>query len=295
MTKSFIKHYFSKLNARIQYLYYKCVFGKNIIVINCWVNQSYGKIQHRNFGDELNVFLLEELTGKRVICYHSYGKKNIPNYMVIGSIIQDLADSSTIVWGAGVMRNDDILPVKPHKVCATRGKLTQDYLLKRGVSSPSIYGDPALLLPIVYHPKCKKKYKYGLIPHVKDLDLPLIQDILKSNTDIHLISLENYEDWHFIIDELCSCEAILSSSLHGLILGDTYGIPNTWVRFSSNICGGDFKYLDYFSGVNRKTKTPILLTDAYKLIDAIAALDNYEPIVFDKDALLKACPFDITL
>ena len=49
------------------------------------------------------------------------------------------------------------------------------------------------------------------------------------------------------VEELVQCEKIISSSMHGLILSDAYGIPNQWVRFSDRIIGGEYKYFDYYS------------------------------------------------
>ena len=85
---------------------------------------------------------------------------------------------------------------------------------------------------------------------------------------------------------------ILSSSLHGLILSDAYGIPNLWISVSNNIIGGDFKFLDYFSGVERHTNKPIKVEHNTRIEDLIEqTIKQYKPIVFNKDILLDACPF----
>ena len=46
-----------------------------------------------------------------------------------------------------------------------------------------------------------------------------------------VIHMANYKDWHDVIDEINQCQFILSSSLHGLIIADSYGIPNNGLSF----------------------------------------------------------------
>ena len=69
------------------------------------------------------------------------------------------------------------------------------------------------------------------------------------------MSIEKY--WKCWVDELCACEYVISSSLHGLILAEAYHIPTLWATFSDNINGGTFKYMDYYKSIN--TITPPML------------------------------------
>ena len=50
-----------------------------------------------------------------------------------------------------------------------------------------------------------------------------------------------------VIRDIASCGAILSSSLHGLVVADSYGIPAAWTSGSPPLTGGDFKFQDYAS------------------------------------------------
>lgn len=56
--------------------------------------------------------------------------------------------------------------------------------------------------------------------------------------------------WKVVIDQIYSCQSILSSSLHGLICADAYNIPNLWLKQKLN--EGDFKFLDYFASQGRE-------------------------------------------
>jgi hypothetical protein len=50
-----------------------------------------------------------------------------------------------------------------------------------------------------------------------------------------------------IIDKIKSCRCTISSSLHGFIVTHAYGIPGTWCKFSNNVIGDGFKFIDYLS------------------------------------------------
>lgn len=281
-------------------LYYLCIsYWRKDIVVNSFLKQIGGKpIKHSNFGDDLNYYLIRELSGKNVICYNNllfrYCGLKISNLSCIGSIVDMLSDSKTIIWGAGAIECIPLSPKnKPFKVLAVRGPLTREYLIKYGVDCPETYGDPALLLPYIYKPKSNhKRYEIGIIPHYVDLDSEVIKEIVKERNDaIKVINFVEYMDWHDIIDEICCCKFIISSSLHGLIVSDAYNIPNVWVKFSSKIWGNDFKYHDYYASVHKETSPQIIKkrSDMDRLFEF---KDKWKPINIDLTGLMETCPFD---
>ena len=194
-----------------------------------------------NFGDALNPAFIYMLTGKKIswINPRLYKRKN---YIVMGSILVS-ANKYSIVWGAGFLFPDSKCSEKPFKVCAVRGPLTRQKLLENGIDCPEVYGDPALLLPLLYTPKIEKKYKLGIIPHFHDKTSEWLEVV--NNSDVKIIDIQNSDPMRFI-DELLSCEKIASSSLHGLIVADAYKIPSLWLEFSDKVEGEGFKFRDYF-------------------------------------------------
>lgn len=294
MITKIIKYAFYCVKKFLNTFYCLCRYKGDIILIDAWINQWFGKLDSRNFGDELNVYIIEQLTGKRVVNRRNTFLNGI-RFLVIGSIVEFYSSSKSIIWGSGAMYgNSSKKIIKPRAVLAVRGQYTRDYLLRHQIECPAIYGDPALLLPYVYNKNVKKKYKYGLIPHVADLDNSIIKSFMqKSKNQIHLISFQNYGDWHNVIDQIKSCENIISSSLHGLIVSDAYGIPNVWIKISDNINGGEFKFKDYFSGVKREYKPPIVMTEETTLSAIDLVLSTYKKISPDLKSLINTCPWKI--
>ena len=148
---------------------------------------------------------------------------------MVGSIIK-YARRGTVVWGAGTKRaNQEVSPDADYR--AVRGPLTRAMILHNGGKCPDIYGDPALLLPRFYRPKRDKKFKVGLVRHYVHLDVPVI--LGDGATEIP-IKRCGYDGIERFIDEILECEVILSSSLHGIIAANAYGIPALWCDFSGS-------------------------------------------------------------
>jgi pyruvyltransferase len=237
-----------------------------------------------NFGDQLNPYLIPKLFGVPIkwVNYDSKTKK----VFSIGSILGK-ASSQDEIWGSGLISRVS-KPFSPPKIHSVRGPLTRARLLDFGIKCPAIYGDPALLLPLIYSPKIAKRFKIGVIPHYVDKKDPAVLAISK-DPSIKIIDIQKSVE--SVISDVLSCEFIFSSSLHGLVVADAYGIHNSWIRFSNKIIGGDFKFNDYFLSVGRAHRTPNLVnpsTDLYKQL----ALYREEKINIDLDAILRCSPFN---
>lgn len=181
-----------------------------------------------NFGDELGAIILRHygFTVKRV----SFAKAD---YLLTGTML-DSAESknrriTVIGSGSGHTHEAD----HEFKVLAVRGKLTAKALGLKKVP----LGDLGLLASRIWH-KEPARYDIGVVRHYVDHeDYPF--------ADIIIDATEPAED---VIKKISSCRVIMSSSLHGIIVADSYGIPN--MRIARNdVITGDWKWMDHKSAL----------------------------------------------
>lgn len=266
------------------------------LVINAYVFHQGNSVKHTNWGDDINFFFLKEIS-RRSICIHQHSSYSYffkkPNYLVIGSTVNLLCNEQSVVWGAGAISDDLELPFKPSRVCAVRGPLTRKYLLKRGIACPEIYGDPALLLSLYYRPKIQKNHRIGVILHYKDQIDENKERILQAFPDAYFIDIAHYNNWLDFVNKLLSCDSVLSSSLHGLIIAESYGIPNVWIKLSDNVMGGEFKFHDFFLSINRDRFGPVDLMFHVDTDEVEKAILSWNKGFIDLKCLLNSCPFKI--
>lgn len=277
---------------------YKFYFCKAIIINGYVDDYTWKGIRHRNWGDDLNYYFLKELTGRPIVFYHNFKFAKLlklKNYLCIGTLLDavNYSNANTIVWGSGVSGQERTF-IHPERIKAVRGVKTKDFCDRYKVKCPNVFGDPALLLPLVYKSSVKKKYRLGIIPHVIDQKHPVITELKeKYSKDVLIIDLANYKKWTDVIDQICSCEQILSSSLHGLIVSDAYQVPNCWIELTGNISGGHFKFFDYASSVERKFVSPIKINSVGSLFSLKVDNASSDKISELQKNLISSCPFKI--
>lgn len=222
---------------------------------------------YKNFGDELTPVILEHFIPDEDI--ELAQRKERGKVLGVGSIMAALEPGDT-VWGSGSNQPGRKYNGRGCKILAVRGPLTAKQIV--GAPKGVVYGDPALLLPLIYDPKVKKTHKVGILPHYVDKR----EALKKHNTQEGFATGEEkfidiLDDWRKVIEEVKSCEKIISSSLHGIICAEAYGIPAVWTKYdtSSKIRGGDFKYQDYFLGTGRKEQKPNKVLPPIQNLEAI--------------------------
>lgn len=272
------------------------------VIINAFVYYDGDKrVRHENWGDDINYYFLREIIVRPLVLLNRTSlafRLKFRNYLVIGSTIDMLCRANTEVWGAGIIDGNKPLKVKPRVVYAVRGPLTREKLLAEGVECPEIYGDPALLTPLYYRPDKQKRYKYGIISHVSNqatvANLRLNGKCVSKCADVRVINLGQYIHWHDIIDQVCECEVILSSSLHGLIIAEAYHVPNVWIEFGKPLIGGHFKFHDFFMSIHRDRERPVVIHGVEIPLDPInIEIARWEQGSIDLQPLLNACPFKL--
>lgn len=188
----------------------------------------------KNFGDELNGFLLDKMG-----VTHSWSTAQKAELVIAGSVLQHLPEHyAGTVCGTGKLHEHNRIHLGDARVFALRGKLTQAGVTGLGGQQP-VLGDPGLLAPMFVRQPVAK-HDLGVVGHWSD------EDLHRRFAYGHRID----PTWPVekVIREIASCRRIVSSSLHGLIIADAYGIPRQAERHGRfEHEGDDFKYRDYAS------------------------------------------------
>lgn len=195
-----------------------------------------------NFGDEVVPLILESAHVKQF----EWSPPETAEFIIAGSIIEHLpADWTGTVCGAGLLHESSRPNLSKANVLAVRGQLTLDRLSVKSLRHRHdvVLGDPALLVPSWIR-QYQGKWDLGVIPHWSD------KELIKRFPYGHYIDVRKPPVE--VIEDIAKCKRVISSSLHGIIVADAYGIPRRAELFPDAMKrfvheGGDFKYRDYAS------------------------------------------------
>lgn len=211
-----------------------------------------------NFGDLIGPYLISKITNKPVL---NITKECDSGFMTVGSILQLIDRKNMVVWGSGFIQNpteeviNNIKRFSP-EILSVRGKKTVEYLVEANISIPEniVYGDPALILPLFYEPLLKGPKKIGVCPHFMHKS-NFLAEIVQDDF-IKIIDVQT--DVESAVDAISSSSVCISTSLHGLIIAQAYGIPWVWLEiYDKNLLGNDFKFKDFFSTLNEEQVTHV--------------------------------------
>ena len=217
-----------------------------------------------NFGDLLTPALLKSY-GARPLWVDCCERDNPMQFdmtlVSCGSILGWVRkDFNGFVLGTGLQSENEAKVLPDAKFFGVRGALTRSRMQLDGYLN---LGDPGLLVERLYKRKLvKKKWTLGIVPNqgeanaegVRGLVSALTQEIAGSGMCCKLINPRGFPV--SVIEDICACEYVVSSSLHGLVIADAFGIPNARVRLSEKI--GDFKFQDYYSAYDEELSTTVV-------------------------------------
>ena len=201
----------------------------------------------------------------------------------VGSVLH-LGREGAVVWGTG--RNPKI-PEHRHRwsnldVRAVRGPLTASFLRARGVEVPNVQGDPALLaaqlLPELRASPTDDRYPVTVIPNLNE------RGRFRSERHPATWLLDPSQPLETVLRRIAASELVVTSSLHALVIADSFGVP---ARQVSPVREHPDKYRDYFEGTGRSQPRP-----AVDVNEALR-LGGVEPPVLDTGALKAAFPYDL--
>tara|TARA_R110000772_G_scaffold101045_2_gene201501 strand:+ start:1011 stop:1799 length:789 start_codon:yes stop_codon:yes gene_type:complete len=247
-----------------------------------WFNNEGG-----NFGDAICPWILERMTGQEIKRSEESG-----SLASIGSILMYNYSNPKTIWGSGAISDYHFSPmVHKHEILAVRGPKSRDRLLEDGITCPEVYGDPSILLPyLVDDSPIEKKHEVSFLPHWIDLELLRKNKNISDNFNIIDIrsGVEN------VLTQIRQSEKIISSSLHGIIVPEAFGIDSYFMRISNRVTGKFFKFEDYYNSTGREI---LCFEDlGATLIDPEKIINNFENSKpkFEVEKLLRAFPYQIT-
>lgn len=181
-----------------------------------------------------------------------------------GSVLSWLpVEFEGVVLGSGLMCKEQRR--LPHaKYWAVRGPRTRQLM---GAPEGTVLGDPGILADLLVERE-PVEYKLGFIPHFADKSDERVVEFSKND---HVLTIDVQKDVLEILKDVSRCEAIISSSLHGLVVADAFGLPAAWL-WSDNVAGNGFKFYDYHDtfGTNRE---PIELTTPENVLSVVKKVD----------------------
>lgn len=237
-----------------------------------WWKQS-GDVQ--NVGDRLSPVVVEYVCS--LFNQPPRKQSRTRHLYAIGSIIDGGYQDAT-VWGSGLLRGKNQYWWRHFRkldIRCVRGPETRRVLMNNGYICPEVYGDPAVLMPLIYKARdSANKTEYRVVPHM----------IYGSNYPNFLNP--NTNDWQDFIDKIVQSKLVISSSLHGIILAEAYGVPAILLNdHGMNL----YKYQDYYYSTGR-TEFPIAKSVEEALFMQPAPIPDFSQM---QKNLLDSFPSDL--
>lgn len=201
-----------------------------------------------NFGDRIAPLLLEHFADLKV----EWDTISHAQVASVGSILEHIPP----LWDGYILGSGKLfefsrlhLHTKTATVLAIRGPLSA-----RGIAGSYALGDPGVLADELVGIQ-PKQWDLGIIPHWQDKELASkFQALIKAPNTIKVINPS--DDPLTVLRQIGACRRIVTSSLHGMIVADAFGIPRR-----VEICpamakdGGDFKFRDYSASIQTPWET----------------------------------------
>lgn len=229
-----------------------------------------------NFGDEMSPHAVALASGRRV----RWAPAAEADMVAVGSILQYVAPRTKrkpLVWGSG-LRNApragaaDAIAASLGPILAVRGPETIAHL---GVTACEV-GDPAVLAPQLL-PRAPRRQGAVFVPHLSTWRTRATRSQLSLARRAGYDVVSPASKWTTVLRRISRADFVITSSLHGLIVAHSYGVPAQLVMPSTGPgAESKFKYVDYLESVGlafepATFESAIDSTAARTLIDQRAA------------------------
>lgn len=253
-----------------------------------------------NFGDAMSPLIVEKMSGRQTtfsgiwcadmmavgsVFYHGGYLAGDWSSGIVGKAkgVVSLAHAwfrrPLIVWGSGFLCRPRI--VTPYfkrrlEIHALRGRYSAELLSGMGIQIDTThlaFGDPGLLFADLFGISPDPSYDIGIVPHVYDRGFG--KELLRAveRCGFRAVLIEASRDPLAVSRDIAKCSRIISSSLHGLVVSDSLGIPNLHLGLSTlEMEKEDFelKFRDYYSAFDEEM--PAIVEGRAFLNDAKAFL-----------------------
>lgn len=200
----------------------------------------------------------------------------------VGSVLS-LSLNDCTVWGSGLLCSQISPTIRPRfkklDIRAVRGPNTKKVLESRGYICPNVFGDPGMLVPLIYPAKRTKQQGPLVIKHY-------LANWIPNDNFRHANILTS--DYKCFIDKILCSTIVVSSSLHGIILAESYGVPAVLLndkRHDFNL----FKYEDWYLSTGRSS-FPVANSIEEALSLTPAPLPHLAPL---QEKLMSVFPYDL--
>ncbi|MDQ0504873.1 polysaccharide pyruvyl transferase family protein [Xanthobacter agilis] len=287
---------------------------------------------HVNLGDALSPVMVALLSSLPVV--HTSHSAKSSRMAAVGTIGHMLRNGEVTLWGTGSSRycNPHVAPGEEritfapypgtrYRVAATRGPVSRALFGAENTLGPAVFGDPVWLLPQFYRPPIAKKWDLGVIVHLSELngdglDTEVRPELLRYHIpedfrgSIHIIQTRtaiSADAMRERLDEILACRRLVSTSLHGMVFAESYGIPCLYFapkgrrrglvpRPLDPDDGNDLRITDLYQGLGLKqlhvyVQPRLLPTNWAHLMRSIDRV--WEPKPFDYEPLLDAFPLAV--
>lgn len=251
------------------------------------VNYEYWT-EKENVGDYLSSVIYQWMLERKQLKKDSPAKKTC-HLLGVGSIIAT-KPFDAVIWGSGihtVVTQHLLFKWKKYvkyDVRAVRGPITHNILKSCGYACENVvYGDPAVLMPLIYMPKSQeKKYDISVIQHLSVKEKNVLCD------KCHSIEIQT-TDYKHVIDEIVASKMVISSSLHGIILSEAYGVPAIFMNENGKMYSEIIKYFDWYYSTNRRT---VVMAESLEEAQTLSPMKLPELNMMQKE-LLECFPYDL--
>ena len=208
-----------------------------------------------DLGDALSPLVVAHLSGRPV----EWAPCEAADLYAAGSLMSVIAEAHggpraprPAIWGTGCRgptRRDFLDHVE---VALLRGPVTAA-LLER---TDRAFGDPGLLAAEAVGGLPAREDRVGVVPHPTKRRDPALAALADAEPRIEVIDPAR-ADAAEAVRRIAGCAYVLSSSLHGLVLADACGVPNTWLEPWGTHEHAALAFHDYAASVGRALGPPV--------------------------------------